>query len=127
MGVPVELYAEILDRARGRGKITAIDATGVALRTGLTVRPTFMKPNTAEMRELFEASTISVLAAHDAFNAGYLKSLLERRPAVECLRLALAAAASDACTLRPGWIDVSQVVSLAAEVEPRFTPAASAE
>ena len=162
MGVPVELYAEVLDRGRCRGKISAIDATGAALRTGLTVRPNFMKPNTAEMRELFEAATISVLAAHtaftfgktgavvlhegqclyaappriftanpvgagDAFNAGYLKSLLERRPAVDCLRLALAAAASDAGTLRPGWIDVSQVVSLAAEVEPRFTPAASAE
>jgi 1-phosphofructokinase family hexose kinase len=162
IGAPAELYAGILDRARSRGKTTAIDATGVALRTGLLVRPTFMKPNTAEMRELFEASTVSLLATHtaltfgktgamvlhegrclyapppriftanpvgagDAFSAGYLKSLLERRPVVECLRLALAAAASDAGTLRPGWIDVSQVATLGAEVEPRFTPIPSAQ
>jgi 1-phosphofructokinase family hexose kinase len=160
-GVPVELYAEVLDRARDRGKITAIDATGAALRIGLTVRPTFMKPNTGEMRELFEASAISMLAVHtvltfgktgavvlhkgrclyapppriftfnpvgagDAFNAGYLKSLLERRSVEDCFRLALAAAASDAGTLRPGWIDPAQVAALATEVEPRFTATASA-
>jgi 1-phosphofructokinase family hexose kinase len=162
MGAPAELYAEILDRARARGKITAIDATGAALRTGLSVRPDFMKPNTDEMRKLFETSTVSVLAAHtaltfgktgavvlnegkclyspppriftanpvgagDAFVAGYLKSLLERRSVVDCLRLAMAAAASDSGTLRPGWIDASQVLSLSAEVEPRFIPTASAE
>jgi 1-phosphofructokinase family hexose kinase len=161
MGVPVDLYAEVLDRARERGKITAIDATGGALRIGLGVRPTFMKPNTAEMRELFESSAISLLAAHtvltfgktgavvlhegqclyappprvftsnpvgagDAFNAGYLKSLLERRSGEDCFRLALAAAASDAGTLRPGWIDPAQVAKLATEVEPRFTATASA-
>jgi 1-phosphofructokinase family hexose kinase len=157
MGLPTELYAEILDRACVQGKIAAIDATGATLRTGLMVRPTFMKPNTAEMRELVGTSAISMLAAHtaltfgktgavvlhegrclyapppriftanpvgagDAFAAGYLKALIERRPTADCLRLAMAAAASDAATLRPGLIDFSQTVFLATEVEPRFTP-----
>ncbi|HEY2383848.1 MAG TPA: PfkB family carbohydrate kinase [Terriglobia bacterium] len=156
-GLPVTLYAEIIDRARRRGKFTAIDATGAALRAGLAARPDFMKPNTGEMRELLASSAISTLAAHtaitfgnagaivlnegqclfapppriftanpigagDAFAAGYLKSLLEHRPVTECFRLALAAAASDAGTLRPGFIDRSQLAVLAAAVEYRFTP-----
>jgi 1-phosphofructokinase family hexose kinase len=156
MGLPSGLYAEILDRARRRGKITAIDATGVALRVGLNARPDFMKPNMDEMRELLSGSMFSLLPTHtaltfgkagalvihqdrclyappprvstvnpigagDAFAAGYLKSLLEQRPAAECLRLALAAAASDASTLRPGCIDTSEITALKAAVELRFT------
>lgn len=156
-GLPAELYAEILDRARRKGKITAIDATGAALRTGLAARPTFMKPNAAEMRELVASSTISLLAEHaavtfgtagavvihqgrclyappprissvnpigagDAFVAGYLKSLLEQRSAMDCLRRALAASASDAASLRPGFIDAAAASSLMAKVDLRFTP-----
>lgn len=155
-GLPATFYADILDRARQRGKITAIDATGAALRAGLGARPDFMKPNTGEIRELLQSSAFSILADHtaitfgnagalviregqclfappprifainpigagDAFAAGYLKSLLEHRPVTECLRLALAAAASDAGTLRPGFIDRSQIASLVSAVEYGFT------
>jgi 1-phosphofructokinase family hexose kinase len=157
-GLPAHLYAEVLSRARSRGKITAIDATGDALRAGLAVHPTFAKPNTAEMRELFQGAGFSPLAAHtaftfgkagaavivegkclyapppriyginpvgagDAFAAGYLKSLLQRRNPSDCLRLALASAACDAATLRPGFINHSEVGALAREVVPRFTAA----
>jgi tagatose 6-phosphate kinase len=60
------------------------------------------------------------IGSGDAFAAGYLKSLLDRRPAADCLRLAMASAASDASTLRPGFVDLTLVQSLAAEVELRF-------
>jgi len=159
-GLSPDFYAAIIDYARTRGKITAIDATGAALRTALEVRPAFVKPNTDEMRELLSGASISMLAAHtaltfgkagasllvggrclyafppetydvnpvgagDAFAAGYLKMLLQHRPASECLRVAMAAAAADAGTLRPGFVDPAEVDSLAPRVEVRFTPQAS--
>ncbi|HMF01830.1 MAG TPA: PfkB family carbohydrate kinase, partial [Terriglobia bacterium] len=157
-GLPDDLYARILDYARMKKKITAIDATGPVLRAGLLARPAFMKPNQEEFFQLTNGSRSSpvvTLAAHtaltlgkagavlvhegrcayaqppqlfdvnpigagDAFVAAYLRYLLNRRPAAECLRFAMAAAASDAATLRPGLVDVSQVQSLAARVELRF-------
>jgi 1-phosphofructokinase family hexose kinase len=69
-GLPADFYAAVIDFARSRGKLTAIDATGSALRSGLRARPEFMKPNTAELRELLAGSTISMLAAHTAFTFG---------------------------------------------------------
>jgi len=156
VGLSSDLYARILDQARSRGKLTAIDATGAALRIGLNARPTFMKPNTDEMREFLAGSAFSMIPSHtaltfgkagavvihegrclyalpprifsanpigagDAFAAGYLKSLLEQRPVADCMRLALAAAACDAGSLRPGFVEPSQVISLQKEVAPRFT------
>jgi 1-phosphofructokinase family hexose kinase len=156
-GLSPDFYAAIIDYANTKGKITAIDATGTALRNALMVRPTFMKPNTDEMRQLLSASSISMLASHcaltfgrtgaslvvegqclyaapprtfdvnpigagDAFAAGYLKLLLQHRPASECLRMAMAAAASDTHTLSPGFVDADEVDSLCARVELRFTP-----
>src|SRR5262249_15960487 len=55
-GLPDDFYAQILDFGRRRGKVTAIDATGAALRSGLLGRPTFMKPN---REELFQLTTVS--------------------------------------------------------------------
>jgi 1-phosphofructokinase family hexose kinase len=157
-GLPEDFYAQILDEARMRGKITAIDAAGAVLRCGLLAYPAFMKPNRQEFFELTNGSStfkVFALAPHtaltlgeagavlvheaqclyatpphlfdtnpigagDAFAAAYLKFLLDRRPAAECLRFAMAAAASDAGTLRPGFIHRSQVRALAAEVELRL-------
>ena len=157
-GLPDDLYARILDYARMKKKVTAIDATGPVLRAGLLARSAFMKPNQEEFFQLTNGSRSSpvvTLAAHtaltlgkagavlvhegrcayaqppqlfdvnpigagDAFVAAYLRYLLNRRPAAECLRFAMAAAASDAATLRPGLVDVSQVQSLAARMELRF-------
>jgi tagatose 6-phosphate kinase len=146
-GLPHEFYAEILDRARTRGKITAIDAAGAALRIGLLARPAFMKPNREEFFQLLHSSGVSIIPPHtaltfgeagaalihegkcfwarppriydtnpigsgDAFTAGYLKRLLHGAPALDCLRYAMAAAASDASTLRPGFVNISQVRSI---------------
>ena len=60
------------------------------------------------------------IGAGDAFVAAYLHGLLRRRAAADCLRLALAAAASDVATLLPGSLDISQLPSLTEEVELRF-------
>jgi tagatose 6-phosphate kinase len=157
-GLPDDFYAQILELARAHGKVTALDATGEALRLGLLARPVFMKPNTDEFFQLVRpgnASGIFTLPAHstftfgkagallihdgqclyarpprlfdvnpigagDAFTAGYLKYLLDRRPASECFRFAMAAAASDAATLRPGFIDVPLFEMLSRRVELRF-------
>jgi len=66
---------------------------------------------------LFDTNPIG---AGDAFAAAYLRFLLDGCPAEECLRFAMSAAASDAATLRPGYVDVPQVHSLATRVELRF-------
>jgi 1-phosphofructokinase family hexose kinase len=154
-GLPTDFYAEILARARSRGKLTAIDATGQVLREGLLVRPLFMKPNAEEFRQFIDGQTVSMLARHtaitfgkagaalihngnciygspprvndinpigagDAFVAGYLKCLLDGGHAEDCFRWAMAAAASDAATLRPGFIDYTDFQSLAAKALPVF-------
>jgi 1-phosphofructokinase family hexose kinase len=51
-GLPDHFYAEVLEHARMKGKITAIDATGHVLRVGLLAQPIFMKPNTEEFFSL---------------------------------------------------------------------------
>jgi tagatose 6-phosphate kinase len=139
-GLTSDFYAEVLDRARLRGKLTAIDAAGRVLRMGMLARPAFMKPNLEEFRGFTASQPVSMLAPHtaltlgeagavlfhngnyiyasppslertnpigagDAFVAGYLTGLLHRRQPEDCLRAAVASAACDAATLRPGSID----------------------
>jgi len=60
------------------------------------------------------------IGAGDAFAAAYLRYLLDRRSPADCLRFAIAAAASDASTLRPGFLDIPKLQSLAVRVESRF-------
>jgi 1-phosphofructokinase family hexose kinase len=157
-GLPEHFYADILDHARSRGKVTAIDAAGTVLRNALLAHPTFIKPNAEEFSEVTRgttASSVLMLAPHtaltfgrtgaviirdekclyaapprifdinpigtgDSFAAGYLKKLLERQPVENCLRSAVAAAACDAATLRPGFIQIAQYRSLSSQVELRF-------
>ena len=154
-GLTPAFYAEVLARARSRGKLTAIDATGQVLREGLLARPSFMKPNGEEFRQFINRQSVSMLANHtaitfgkagaalihngdciyaspprisdvnpigagDAFVAGYLKCLLEGGHAEECFRWAMAAAACDAATLRPGFIDYTDFQSLASKDLPVF-------
>jgi tagatose 6-phosphate kinase len=69
-GLPADFYAEIVDRARIHGKITAIDASGAALRAGLTARPTFTKPNGDEFEQLTNGSDLSLIADHTAVTFG---------------------------------------------------------
>jgi len=157
-GLPEDFYARILDHARLLGKLTAIDATGAALRCALMAGPAFTKPNRDEFFQLINGSSppsVVTLAPHtaltfgragavlvhrgqclyagppqlfdanpigagDAFCAAYLKYLLHRRPAADCLQFAMAAAASDASTLRPGFVNISQIRSLTRRVALRF-------
>jgi 1-phosphofructokinase family hexose kinase len=139
-GLKSDFYAEILDRARLRGKLTAIDAVGEILRIGMLARPVFMKPNFEEFHDFAGGHALSMLAPHavitfqeagavliydgnciyappprieknnpigagDAFAAGYLRCLLDQGGPEDCLRWAVAAAACDAATFRPGHID----------------------
>src|SRR5437870_3054110 len=75
-GLPSDFYAEILDRSKSRGKLTAIDAAGQVLRTGMLARPVFMKPNLEEFREFADAQTISMLAPHTAVTFGEAGAVL---------------------------------------------------
>jgi tagatose 6-phosphate kinase len=139
-GLESDFYAQVLDRARSNGKLTAIDAAGRPLKEGLLARPFFMKPNLEEFRQFAAGQTLCMLApqtaltfgpagaaliydgrciyarpprvekinpigAGDAFAAGYLKCLLDRGRPEDCLRWGVAAAACDAATFRPGFID----------------------
>lgn len=154
-GLPAHFYAEILDRARFRKKLTAIDATGSALSIGLLTRPSFMKPNAQEFLRFTAESRISFIAEHtavtfgkagaalvyngkcfysspprvydtnpvgagDSFTAAYLRVLMGGGSATDCLRTAMAAAACDASTLRPGWVDPRMVKDLRGEVALHF-------
>ena len=60
-------------------------------------------------------SDINPIGAGDAFVAGYLKCLLDGGHARDCFRWAMAAAACDAATLRPGFIDYTDFQSLASK------------
>lgn len=51
-GLPPNYYAQLLDAARPAGSVLALDTGGDALRRGLAGRPTVIKPNRDELREL---------------------------------------------------------------------------
>lgn len=51
-GVPATLYADLIDDLRRRGKQTALDTSGEPLRKGIAARPSLIKPNVEELREL---------------------------------------------------------------------------
>jgi tagatose 6-phosphate kinase len=51
-GLPSDLYATMIARARERGRLSLLDTSGVALRRGLGTGPTIAKPNRAEAEEL---------------------------------------------------------------------------
>ena len=76
LGLPADFYAEILDRAKSRGKLTAIDAAGQVLRAGMLAQPVFMKPNLEEFREFAGAQPISMLAPHTAVTFGEAGAVL---------------------------------------------------
>jgi 1-phosphofructokinase family hexose kinase len=75
-GLRSDFYAEILDRARLRGKLTAIDAAGDVLRMGILARPGFMKPNLEEFHEFARACSLSMLAPHTAITFGEAGAVL---------------------------------------------------
>jgi tagatose 6-phosphate kinase len=69
-GLQTDFYAQVLDRARSRGKLTAIDAAGRPLIEGLLARPFFMKPNLEEFRQFAAGQTLRMLAPQTALTFG---------------------------------------------------------
>lgn len=66
-GAPLDLFRELIAVATTRGVLTALDASGEALRLGLEARPDIVKPNAREASELLgrEIETVG-----DAAEAG---------------------------------------------------------
>ena len=52
-GLPGDVYQKILARVEGRGVLTVVDAARDVLRGALPYRPFLIKPNSAELGELF--------------------------------------------------------------------------
>ena len=52
-GLPEDMYPQILRRVRGREVLTVVDAARNLLRGALPYRPFLIKPNSAELGELF--------------------------------------------------------------------------
>ncbi len=52
-GVPVNIYKEILMLCHEKGCLSLLDASGELLRQGLEAGPDYIKPNLAELKELF--------------------------------------------------------------------------
>jgi tagatose 6-phosphate kinase len=75
-GLRSDFYADILDRARLREKVTAIDAAGEVLRLGMLARPDFMKPNLEEFHEFADAFPVSMLARYTAITFGEAGAVL---------------------------------------------------
>lgn len=51
--LPEDIYRRILERLKGRGVLSAVDAAGELLRSALPYRPFLVKPNCRELGELF--------------------------------------------------------------------------
>ena len=58
-GLPSNVYQTILDRVEGRGVLTVVDAARDLLKGVLSRRPFLIKPNSAELGELFGRETLS--------------------------------------------------------------------
>ncbi len=51
-GVPATIYATLINQLKQQGKQTLLDTSGDALRAGIQVNPTIIKPNLEELRQL---------------------------------------------------------------------------
>lgn len=66
-GVPGDIYASLIDRARNRGIAAILDAEGEALKQGLRAAPLLVKPNKFEAETLLEEKLFTPV---DAARAG---------------------------------------------------------
>ena len=74
-GVPATFYASLISIIKGAGANVMLDTSGEALRAGCGVKPTIIKPNMEEAREL----TASV-CGKDATDAEVAKAVLAMGP-----------------------------------------------
>ena len=58
-GLPPNVYQTILDRVEGRGVLTVVDAARDLLKGVLSRRPFLIKPNSAELAELFGKGSLT--------------------------------------------------------------------
>ncbi len=55
-GIPVEAYAELVSRARGRSMLSLVDASGLPLKRAIAAGPDIVTPNLAEAEALLWAA-----------------------------------------------------------------------
>ncbi|MCS6773127.1 MAG: 1-phosphofructokinase family hexose kinase [Thermoflexales bacterium] len=68
-GAPEDLYPVLIQRARQVGVPVILDASGEALRQGLSARPDWVKPNREELEQLVGRTVDSLEAALEAARA----------------------------------------------------------
>ena len=108
-GVPATFYRDVAARLKARGVSVAIDASGQALREGITAAPDFIKPNVHELeahvgRELrTEAEVIE--AARELVGAGVGLVVVSRGADGACF-----VAADEVVVARPPAITVGSTV-----------------
>ncbi len=71
--LPRDIYARLLGQAAEKGALTAVDASGEALKAVLCRRPFLIKPNLQELEELFQVEIATVSQA--AEYAGMLREM----------------------------------------------------
>lgn len=52
-GVPASFYRSVIERAKGKGVLTILDADGELLREGVKAKPTMIKPNIGELERFW--------------------------------------------------------------------------
>jgi tagatose 6-phosphate kinase len=62
-GVPRDIYAQLIERARAAGVKSILDSSGDTLRLGIAAQPTLVKPNQHEMRTLLDRALDDSIAA----------------------------------------------------------------
>ncbi len=78
-GLPSNVYQTILDRVEGRGVLTVVDAARDLLRGVLPCRPFLIKPNSAELGDLFGKDSLSeeeILSCARALQAQGARNIL---------------------------------------------------
>jgi tagatose 6-phosphate kinase len=59
-GVPVNFYGKLVSMAKIQGKTVILDTSGEALKENLASKPTMIKPNADEIRQLFHSEVYSL-------------------------------------------------------------------
>ena len=65
-GLPRDVYAVMIERARASGRLSVLDTSGEALRFGLGAGPSLAKPNRAEAEELLGRDLSTEAARREA-------------------------------------------------------------
>lgn len=97
-GAPQAIYARWIRILRHRGGLTVLDASGAALRQGLSARPWLTKPNRQEAEELLGRS----LGTRSRI-VGAVRGLLARGPEIVILSLGREGAMAGRASTRELW------------------------